>query len=88
MKPSENWEEERYFYEKLKQTKIFRYWKRVQFDCQTGKCAYCGKPMQYRYTETDHIKPLYYGGTSEVSRYDFTQQLVYSKLNNSSAGGV
>lgn len=66
MKPSENWEEERYFYEKLKQTKIFRYWKRVQFDCQTGKCAYCGKPMQYRYTETDHIKPLYYGGTSEA----------------------
>ena len=65
MQRSMKWENERYLFEKLKQTQIFRYWKKTQFDCQTGKCAYCEKPMQYRWTETDHIKPLYYGGNSE-----------------------
>ena len=63
---SKNWENERYLYEKLKQTQIFRQWKKAQFDCQVGKCAWCEKPMQYRYTETDHVKPLYYGGNSEA----------------------
>ena len=67
MNKSENWENERYIFEKLKQTKIFKYWKKTQFDCQVGKCAWCGKPMQYRYTETDHVTPLYYGGKSEAS---------------------
>ena len=66
MNRSDNWENERYIYEKLKQENVFKYWKKVQFDCQTGKCAWCEKPMQYRYAETDHIKPLYYGGTSEA----------------------
>ena len=66
MNRSDNWENERYIYEKLKQENVFKYWKKVQFDCQTGKCAWCKKPMQYRYAETDHIKPLYYGGTSEA----------------------
>ena len=63
---SKNWENERYLYEKLKQTQIFRQWKKAQFDYQVGKCAWCKKPMQYRYTETDHVKPLYYGGNSEA----------------------
>ena len=67
MDKSENWENERFIYEKLKQTRIFRTWKHAQFDCQLGKCAWCGKPMQYRYAETDHVKPLYYGGKSEAS---------------------
>ena len=64
---SKNWENERYIFEKLKQTKVFRDWKKAQFDCQHGQCAWCKKPMQYRYTETDHIKPLYYGGNSEAT---------------------
>ena len=67
MNRSENWENERYIFEKLKQTQIFKYWKKTQFDCQVGKCAWCEKPMQYRYAETDHVKPLYYGGKSEAS---------------------
>lgn len=67
MNKSENWENERYIFEKLKQTKIFKYWKKTQFDCQVGRCAWCGKPMQYRYTETDHVTPLYYGGKSDAS---------------------
>ena len=67
MNKSEDWENERFIFEKLKQTQIFRYWKRTQFDCQVGKCAWCGKPMQYRYAETDHIEPLYYGGKSEAT---------------------
>lgn len=64
---SDKWETERCVYELLKQTAIFKSWKKYQFNCQTGKCAWCGKPMQYRWTETDHIMPLYYGGTSEAS---------------------
>ena len=67
MEKSEKWEDERYLFEKLKQEPVFRRWKKEQFDCQRGKCAICGKPMQYRGTETDHILPLYYGGNSEAS---------------------
>ncbi|MBR5418695.1 HNH endonuclease [Candidatus Saccharibacteria bacterium] len=66
MEKSEKWEDERYLFEKLKQEPVFRRWKKEQFDCQRGKCAICGKPMQYKGTETDHILPLYYGGNSEA----------------------
>ena len=63
---NEQWKEQRFIYELLKQQPIFRSWKKEQFVCQTGKCAYCKKPMQYRYTETDHFVSLYRGGTSEA----------------------
>ena len=66
MNRSSDWENERFIFEKLKSTKIFKSWKKTQFDCQVGRCAWCGKPMQYRYTETDHVTPLYYGGNSEA----------------------
>lgn len=62
---NESWKEQRFVYELLKQKQVFRSWKKEQFSCQVGKCAYCKKPMQYRYTETDHFVSLYKGGTSE-----------------------
>lgn len=61
----ERWKEQRFIYELLKQQPIFRSWKKEQFICQTGKCALCQKPMQYRYAETDHFFSLHRGGTSE-----------------------
>lgn len=67
MERSKDWEDERYVFERLKQTQAFKKWKDTQFDCQRGRCAWCGRPMMYNNTETDHISPLYYGGTSDAS---------------------
>lgn len=63
---NDNWERQRFIFELLKQQTIFRYWKKEQFVCQTGICAWCKKPLMYRYAEVDHIVALFSGGMSDA----------------------
>ena len=64
-------------YGKIKQTSIFKLWRREQFDCQFGKCAICGKPMEIRFAQVDHIKPRYKKGTN----YSNNLALVHKDCN-------
>jgi 5-methylcytosine-specific restriction endonuclease McrA len=64
-------------YGKIKQTNIFKLWRKEQFDCQFGKCAICGKPMEIRYAQVDHIKPRYKKGTN----YSNNLALAHKKCN-------
>ena len=64
-------------YGKIKQTSIFELWRREQFDCQFGKCAICGKPMEIRFAQVDHIKPRYKKGTN----YSNNLALVHKDCN-------
>lgn len=64
-------------YGKIKQTGIFKLWRREQFDCQFGKCAICGKPMEIRFAQVDHIKPRYKKGTN----YSNNLALVHKDCN-------
>lgn len=63
-----NWKVQRYIYEKLKTgNRTFKLWRAEQFDCQLGQCAYCKKPIMKNRNEVDHVKPLYYGGTTSAN---------------------
>ena len=64
-------------YGKIKQTNIFKLWRKEQFDCQFGKCAICNKPMELRFAQVDHIKPRYKKGTN----YSSNLALVHKKCN-------
>ena len=64
-------------YGKIKQTNIFKLWRKEQFDCQFGKCAICNKPMELRFAQVDHIKPRYKKGTN----YSNNLALVHKKCN-------
>ena len=64
-------------YGKIKQTTIFKLWRKEQFDCQFGKCAICNKPMELRFAQVDHIKPRYKKGTN----YSNNLALVHKKCN-------
>lgn len=64
-------------YSKIKQTNIFKLWRREQFDCQFGKCAICNKPMEFKFTQVDHIKPRYKKGNN----YSANLALVHKKCN-------
>lgn len=73
----EYWSFTSFVYSKVKQTNIFKLWRKEQFDCQFGKCAICGKPMDRRYTQVDHIKPRYKHGTN----YSNNLALTHKKCN-------
>lgn len=64
-------------YGKIRQTNIFKLWRKEQFDCQFGKCAICGKPMDNKYSQVDHVKPRYKKGTN----YSNNLALVHRKCN-------
>lgn len=64
-------------YGKIKQTNVFKLWRREQFDCQFGKCAICGKPMEIRFAQVDHIKPRFRKGTN----YSNNLALVHKDCN-------
>lgn len=64
-------------YGKIKQTSIFKTWRKEQFDCQFGKCAICNKPMELKFAQVDHIKPRYKKGTN----YSNNLALVHKKCN-------
>lgn len=64
-------------YGKIKQTNVFKLWRKEQFDCQFGKCAICNKPMELKFSQVDHIKPRYKKGTN----YSNNLALVHKKCN-------
>lgn len=67
-------------YQKLKETPVFKNWRYHQFDCQFGKCAICGKPMDrygYHGAQVDHIIPRYLYGTN----YSDNLCLVHGECN-------
>lgn len=51
-------------FERKKKTKAFKKWRFYQYTVtQKGKCYYCGKPIKGVWV-TDHVLPLFRGGTS------------------------
>lgn len=52
-------------FNELKNTETFKKWKKAQYDCQDGKCAWCQCHLDLHspYTQVDHIKPLCQGGS-------------------------
>ena len=61
--------EKRQEFEQMKQTDFFKKWKKAQYRCQDGKCAYCQSRIDLYsvYTQVDHIKPLCKYGTNEYN---------------------
>ncbi len=61
------WEIKRAAFEEQKKTPFFKDWKREQYQCQYGKCAWCRKSIDLHSpdTQVDHIKPLMWWGTNE-----------------------
>jgi len=54
-------------FERKKKTAAFKKWRRHQYLVkQKGLCYYCGKPISGVWV-TDHVKPLFRGGTSAYS---------------------
>jgi len=54
-------------FERKKQTAAFKRWRRYQYlVVQKGKCYYCKRPIRGVWV-TDHIIPLFRGGTSRYS---------------------
>ena len=35
-----------------------------------GHCAYCGRPIEYKEMQVDHIKAHYLGGADELANYN------------------
>ena len=65
----DDWKAKRQAFEELKSSPIYSHWKRAQYNRQGGCCAWCGKKIALNsyYTHTDHIKPLWEGGTNDFS---------------------
>lgn len=54
-------------FERKKKTSAFKRWRRYQYTVkQSGKCYYCKKKINGVWV-TDHVKPLFRGGTSAYS---------------------
>jgi 5-methylcytosine-specific restriction endonuclease McrA len=54
-------------FERKKLTTAFKKWRRYQYQVvQKGKCFYCKLPIQGAWV-TDHVIPLFRGGTSRYS---------------------
>lgn len=54
-------------FERKKLTVAFKKWRRYQYTItQKGKCYYCGLPIKGAWV-TDHVIPLFRGGTSRYS---------------------
>lgn len=54
-------------FEEMKQTDFFKKWKKAQYACQDGKCAYCENHIDLHSpnTQVDHVRPLCKYGTNE-----------------------
>lgn len=65
--PADYIDRKRSQFEAMKKTDFFRDWKKAEFDCQNGKCAYCQTNIELYSpdTQVDHIKPLCHYGTNE-----------------------
>ena len=68
------WMQKRAEFDKLKQEKLFKRWKREQYKCQDGKCAWCKKHIKLSDEEThvDHVVPLIYDGDNEFKNLVLT----------------
>lgn len=54
-------------FERKKKTQAFRNWRRYQYKvAQKGRCYYCKMPIRGAWV-TDHVIPLFRGGTSAYS---------------------
>lgn len=54
-------------FERKKKTAAFKRWRSYQYRVvQKGRCKYCGKPIKGVWV-TDHVVPLFRGGTSAYS---------------------
>jgi 5-methylcytosine-specific restriction endonuclease McrA len=59
-------------FERKKKTKAFRKWRAYQYKVkQKGLCYYCHRPIRGVWV-TDHVKPLFRGGTSAYSNLVIT----------------
>lgn len=52
-------------FEQFKTTETYKKWRKAQYNCQNGQCAWCKCHLDLHspYTQTDHIKPLCQGGS-------------------------
>ncbi|MBO7657114.1 HNH endonuclease [Candidatus Saccharibacteria bacterium] len=64
----EEWKQKRLEFEELKKTPLFKKWKKEEFKCQHGRCAWCGRKISLydSRTQIDHIVPLYYDGDNSL----------------------
>lgn len=62
------WRRKRIEFEKLKQERLLQEWKKEQYKCQDGRCAWCRKRIFLNNTNVhiDHVKPLIYDGTNDL----------------------
>lgn len=59
-------------FERKKKTAAFKRWRKYQYQIsQNGKCFYCKKPIKGVWV-TDHIVPLFRGGTSSYANLCIT----------------
>lgn len=59
-------------FERKKKTAAFKRWRKYQYTVvQKGRCYYCRKPIRGKWV-TDHIIPLFRGGTSAYSNLVIT----------------
>lgn len=51
-------------FEQFKTTETYKKWRKAQYNCQNGQCAWCKCHLDLHSpnTQTDHIKPLCQGG--------------------------
>jgi 5-methylcytosine-specific restriction endonuclease McrA len=63
----DEWKRKRIYFDKLKKTDIFKAWKKAQYKCQDGKCAWCRCDIELydKNTHVDHVIPLIYDGTND-----------------------
>lgn len=54
----------------LERRKINQRTRRAVFDKYGGRCAYCGRILQYKDMTVDHIVPLHLGGADDISNYN------------------
>lgn len=49
--------------------KITKAERRQVYEKYDGHCAYCGKEIEYKDMQVDHMKPLRLGGADDMSNY-------------------
>lgn len=49
--------------------KITKAERRQVYEKYDGHCAYCGKKIEYKDMQVDHMKPLRLGGADDMSNY-------------------
>lgn len=49
--------------------KIDKDTRKLVYDKYQGHCAYCGKPIEYKDMQVDHLYPVYLGGRDELENY-------------------